>query len=182
MPALSAWAAGSAESPALRLERFVADARFREAVEVGLPAAARGVPMSTIAGDLTDLWFEELDLLWKKTPQALAGVTTRQGLFVLETLAADRRMQVVYRGEHRSSTGNGVEHVLSGPAGLLARATHTDGSSWEARLGRAMLECPVGKPAAGKLELTTPAGRAGPRDEALFSWIIAPRTAVALRA
>ena len=75
---------------------------------------------------------------------ALAGMTTRGGLFVLETLAADHRMLVVYRGTHEASRNGGVRHVLSGPARLIARATaHSTAPFWE-RLGRAMNECPPG--------------------------------------
>jgi hypothetical protein len=172
---------GAAGTPAVRLDRFVVDTRFAEAVETALHAAYQEIRLAETSGDLTDLWYDDLDLQWKKAPMALAGMTTQSALFVLETLAADRRMRVVYRGEHGVPQGGRVAHVLTGPADLLARATPApDVSSWESLLGRAMTQCPAGKPAAATLEWTTPA-HASTREEPLFSWIIAPRTSVAPR-
>jgi hypothetical protein len=172
---------GAAEAPALRLDRFVVDTRFAEAVETALHAAHQGIRIAETSGDVTNLWYDDLDLRWKKAPMALAGMTTRSALFVLETLAADHRMRVVYRGEHGVPQGGRVVHVLAGPAALLARATPApDASSWGPLLGGAMTRCPAGRPAAAQLEWTTPA-HASTREEPLFSWIIAPRTSVALR-
>lgn len=114
----------------LNLERFVFDNRFAESVEAARIAAARGIEVAETAGDLTSLWYHDLDLRWRRAPMALAGMTTRGNLFVLETLAADRGMRVLSRREH------GV-------------AQATDGVS---------------------------------RAEPLFSWIIAPRSAVAAAA
>jgi hypothetical protein len=111
----------------LSLERFIFDNRFAESVEAARVAAARGIPLAETAGDLTSLWYHDLDLRWKRAPMALAGMTTRGNLFVLETFAADRGMRVLSRREHGT-------------------AQATDGVS--------------------------PA-------EPLFSWIIAPRSAVA---
>ena len=132
-------------------------------------------PLAETSGDLTDLWYNDFDLRWKQAPMALAGMTTRGGLFVLETLAADHRMLVVYRGTHEASQDGGVRHVLSGPAPLIARATaHSTAPFWE-RLGRAMNECPPDGRRVTELTLTTSAEHmAG--GEPLFSWLIAPRS------
>jgi hypothetical protein len=108
--ALPVWraAAKTAEVPAtigtvarsLNLERFIFDNRFAESVEAARVAAARGVVLAATAGDLTSLWYHDLDLRWKRAPMTLAGMTTRGNLFVLETLAADRGMRVVSRRDH----------------------------------------------------------------------------------
>jgi len=178
MPAISAWPAGarSAEAPILRLERFVFDNRFPEAVEVAQHAAHRQVRLAEISGDLTALWYEDLDLLWKNAPMVLGGVTTRHGLFVLETLAADRGMRVVYRGEHAAPQQGTAAHSLSGPADLLARAASEPNASLWAPLARAMTQCPAGPWEPAHLELATPIEHASTRNEPLLSWIIAPRS------
>ena len=167
--------AGEPHVPSLRIERFVFDARFAAAVELARHAARHGMPLAETSGDLTDLWYNDFDLRWKQAPMALAGMTTRGGLFVLETLAADHRMLVVYRGTHESSQDGGVRHVLSGPARLIARATaHSTAPFWE-RLGRAMNECPPDGRRLTERTLTTSAeGMAS--SEPLFSWLIAPRS------
>jgi hypothetical protein len=97
--ALSAVAAEAAGG-GLRIERFVYDDRFVEAAAAARQAAEAGIPVAAYTGDLTRLWYDELDLRWRAAPMTLAGATTQQGLFVLETLAADRGMRLVYRAEH----------------------------------------------------------------------------------
>lgn len=101
-------ATGNAE--ALRLERFVFDNRFAVAVEIAQQVARQGIPLAETSGDLTDLWYDYLEPRWKTAPEALAGVTTRYGLFVLETLAADHRMRVVYRAEHAAAQHERIAH------------------------------------------------------------------------
>lgn len=104
---------------ALRIERFVFDNRFPEAVEAARHAASQGIRVAETSGDMTDLWYDDLDRRWKEAPMRLAGMTTWHGLFVLETLAADRRMRVVYRSEQKVPRNvlrdGGVAHVLAWP-------------------------------------------------------------------
>jgi hypothetical protein len=162
----------------LRLERFVFDNRFAAAVELAQHVEHHGVAVAETSGDLTDLWYHELDLRWKKAPMALAGVTTRGGLFVLETLAADHRMHVVYRGAHAVPQNGRVAHVLSGPAHLIARAAQNSGGSFWEHLGRTMTECPRDERRLTERTLTTRAGQTQAREEPIYSWIIAPRSPV----
>jgi hypothetical protein len=164
-------------APALSLERFVFDSRFAAAAEVAKHVAARGVPLSAFAGDLTDLWYHELDLQWQRAPRPLAGITTGQGLFVLETLAADHRMRVVYRGLHRVAADGRVSHALAGPDEFLARVgDDVRGHRWTA-LGAALVECPATARLSATCEITNAAAPAPSSDEPLVSWIIAPRSA-----
>lgn len=144
---------GAYASP-LRLERFIFDGRFPAAVQAARLAAARGVALAEIAGDLTSLWYHDLDLRWQRAPMTLAGLTTKGALFVLETFAADRGMRVLYRGEHGAVDADRAPlHTLAGRADLFADLM----------------------PAA-----LLPGARAvADRDEPLCSWIIAPRAAVA---
>ena len=172
---------GAAEVATLRLERFVFDNRFEEAREAAQQAAQQGIPLAEVSGDLTDLWYDDLDLQWKKASMALAGITNRSGLFVLETLAADFSMRVVYRGIHAVPKNGRVAHTLKGPASLIERAkSAADKQRWALQLGSALTRCPFGKPSAAKLELSTPAVSASAREEPIYSWIIAPRSSVAL--
>lgn len=57
-----------------------------------------GAPVvHTIDGDVTALWYEVLDPVWRRPGFVLGGVTGRDALFVLETLAPDRGRRVVSR-------------------------------------------------------------------------------------
>jgi hypothetical protein len=173
--------ASAGEIQVLQLERFVFDARFAEASDIAQQVERLGVTLAPTAGDLMALWYEELDLLWKQEPKALAGVTTRDGLFVLETLALDLQMRVVYRGEHGVADNGDIVHKLEGPAAMLERLPPPIGhTAWAAALGRAMTHCPLGKHESAELELVTNVRGISLRDVPLYSWIIAPRTAVAL--
>lgn len=92
-----AFGAQSAAAPGLVLDRFVYDTRFPLMESVAAVAGRRGVPLAAFAGDLTELWYRDLDLAWRRRTETIGGATTAHGLFVLETLAMDRRMRVVMR-------------------------------------------------------------------------------------
>ena len=170
----------AAEADLLALDRFVFDARFAEASDVAAQIEGLGVSLAPFAGDLTELWYEELDLHWKQAPMALAGVTTQEGLFVLETLALDRGMRVVFRGEHGVAREGKVTHTLSGPAALLAQISPLPaGTAWPSALAAAFTQCPLGRSEVAEVELVTEMPGLSLRDVPLHSWIIAPRAAVA---
>jgi hypothetical protein len=90
-------AAPAVAAPGTVLDRFVYDARFAVAESFAAAAGRRGVPLAVFAGDLTELWYRDLDLAWRRRPETIGGATTAHGLFVLETLALDRRMRLVAR-------------------------------------------------------------------------------------
>ena len=98
--------AASRESPQ-QVELFVFDRRFADARAAAARSAANGVETAAFDGDLTDLWYDRLDLRWRASPMTLAGVTTESGLFVLETLAVDRQMRVIERIELDAQTPGG---------------------------------------------------------------------------
>jgi hypothetical protein len=93
---LRASAAASRES-SQPVELFLFDRRFADARAAAARRAAVGTEAVGFDGDLTHVWYHRLDLAWREAPMTLAGVTTAGGLFVLETLAADRGMRVVER-------------------------------------------------------------------------------------
>lgn len=162
----------------LPLERFVFDVRFAEAGAVAERIVARGVPLAPVADDLMTLWYDELDLAWRKAPMALAGVTLAEALFVLETFAADRGMHVVYRGEHGLVEDGRIVHRFAGPEALIERLSPL-ASPWEATLADALTACPQGAPSLARAEAESKGAALSLRDMPLVSWIIAPRAAVA---
>jgi hypothetical protein len=184
LPALSlaAWPFASAlaasESPVLTLERFVFDVRFAESGSVAEHVQQGGVRLAPIADDLMTLWYDELDLAWRKAPMALAGVTLAETLFVLETFALDRNMHVVYRGEHGLVENGRIAHRVAGPAALVERLQPL-AAPWERTLAAALTSCPLGTPEIARAELVSEGAALSLRDMPLVSWIIAPRAAVA---
>jgi hypothetical protein len=80
--------------------RVLVDERFEEAKRLAKGAVNRGIEVVALPRDVLVLWHKLLLPSLTREAQALAGVTTQRGLFLLQTLAADHRLRVVYRAEH----------------------------------------------------------------------------------
>lgn len=79
--------------------KVIFDERFPSSVAYGEEWKARGAAVHAIRGDITDLWFHDLDQRWKEQPVTIAGFTAHGPLFCLERLAWDHGMRVVSRVE-----------------------------------------------------------------------------------
>jgi hypothetical protein len=80
--------------PVMPYYKAVFDERFEEARAFATQATARVTPTVTIRGDVTNLFFNDLDLRWKLGPVWLIGFTTSASLFCLQLLARDRGMRL----------------------------------------------------------------------------------------
>jgi hypothetical protein len=176
--ALSPIAAASNSSVAVTpLYKVVFDERFPLSVAFGAEARSLGLPTHSIRGDITDLWFHELDARWKKSPAAVAGLTAHGALFCLERLAWDHGMRVVFRGDHRYLPDGSIEHALTGPQSVVHQAAglQDDGDGWATSVASLVARCPEGRSVPAKV--TIHAHAAKPRDgesESLISWVLAP--------
>lgn len=74
--------------------KAVFDERFADARAFATQASARATPTAAIRGDITNLFFHDLDLRWKRGPVWLVGLTTPASLFCLQLLAHDRGMRL----------------------------------------------------------------------------------------
>ncbi len=105
--------AGSNVAPSERADRVtfykvIFDERFPASVAFGEKWKARGAAVHAIRGDITDLWFHDLDVRWKKQgPAPIAGLTAHGPLFCLERLAWDHGMRVISRVEQESHDADG---------------------------------------------------------------------------
>lgn len=151
---LPAW--GWAEEPVMksplssrpRYHKVIFDSRVAAARAFGRDAQRAGLTVHAIEGDVTALWFHDLDRQWKHGPVAIAGLTRAGSLFCLETLARDRGMRLRRCVEHRIGLNHGLEPELP------------DLTKWA--LARGSVETPLP-------ELVEDPRR-------LVSWIIAPKT------
>jgi len=89
--------ASSISRIAVTLYRAIYDERFEAGRRFASDALNRGWVTRAIRGDVTQVWFHELSVRWKRGPAAIAGLTTPQSLFVLERLAWDVGMRVTVR-------------------------------------------------------------------------------------
>ena len=96
-------AVDAARGEAITLYKVLYDTRFATSVAFARRAAAAGVPVHGMAGDMTRFWYDDLYHRWRQGPAAIAGLTAHGALFCLERLAWEQRMRVVYRSEHAAT-------------------------------------------------------------------------------
>lgn len=167
----------------LHLHGFVYDASFSESAAAGVEAARRGLRVLPLSGSLTTLWQERLRSQWKSAPRALAGITTPGILFMLEILAMDHGMRVVWRGTHQRTDDSRRSHVVRGPSGATCDAAAGAASSpWYGSVVGALIRCPAVSSSANTISWQSPLPSSATDAGALSSWIIAPRTALSVRA
>jgi hypothetical protein len=122
------------------------DDRYAEGRSFAEAAAAQGIATRALdGGDITRFWYDELDVLWRREPAAIAGLTQFGPMLVIEQLAAERRMHLTLRGEQR------LAH--------LATALQAPGSSIIHYY----------------MPLAVAQGRGAALDGPLYSWLVAPR-------
>jgi hypothetical protein len=92
--------AGAMNIALMRSSRIiVADRRFAASRAFALRTAKPGGRIVWITGDVTDFWYDELDLLWRREKVSLTGLTTNAPFFYLQQLAMDRGLRVTFRSE-----------------------------------------------------------------------------------
>ena len=87
--------------------KVIFDERFPASVAFGEQWKARGAAVHAIRGDITDLWFHDLDLQWKKQAVPIVGLTAHGPLFCLERLAWNHGMRAVSRVAQAADDGDG---------------------------------------------------------------------------
>ena len=162
-------------APVFSLYRVLYDTRFAAGVAFARRAAARGIAVHAMKGDMTSFWYDDLYYRWRQEPVAIAGLTAQGALFCLERLAWEQRMRVVYRGEHAAAAGDRIAHRFEGPARLAAAAAEsTVDAAWPSALADVVAECPRGHEEAGMAQSLTLRVDATAPPVPLFSWVIAP--------
>lgn len=125
----------------LSLHLAVVDASFAAGRAFGAAMRERFVPVADYLGDVTGVWYERLDPVWRCVPIAVGGLTTEGALFCLERLAWDHGMRRIYRGTHSHLPDGGTQHLLESNGG--ATRVHDSPSSpelWTAQVANLMLE------------------------------------------
>jgi hypothetical protein len=171
-------AAGAAanESTPAELYKVIYDERHASSRAFAAEVTRLGATVHAIKGDITDLWFRDLDARWKKESVAIAGLTEHGPLFCLERLSWDHGMRVVYRADHTYRADGYMEHELSGSERMLRQAVDlsSSGPDWGARVASLLTRCPAARAQASKLTVVTPAAKQAGDPEHLVSWVIAP--------
>jgi hypothetical protein len=140
LPAFKAFAGAPADMP---LFKVLYDQRSEHGLMFAAQAARQGAPVHATRGDVTGVWFDELQPCWKSRQGAVAGLTDFQSLFVLDMMARDAGMRAVYIAAHRSLGQGAFEHRLFGPRDLVRLASReVGGNDWPGKAARIVTHLP----------------------------------------
>jgi hypothetical protein len=177
-----------AAKPCVPLYKVVYDTRYADSVAFGEEMKRLGANVHAIRGDITDLWYHDLDARWKQSPASIAGLTGPGALFCLERLAWDQRMRVVFRADHRyggyhadRAQADQIEHVITGPEDAVRKSSEfaNDDAGWPVSMANLLARFPQER--ARLQEMTSETKRAFRENdpEHLVSWVIAPKVSKA---
>ena len=175
MAGTSGQAAMAADAPAHRIHKVIYDERFAEPVRFAKAAESLGLQAHAISGDMTALWYDELDGLWRKEAVAIAGMTRHGPMFCFEMLARDHGMRLVYQAEHQI-TDTKVRHTVSGALSNLRRSAGLtqSGAAWPELMASLVADTPVEAALSGRVGVVTRTDAGGAAEEPLFTWVIGP--------
>lgn len=89
------------------LDALLLDTRFLPQ----LPSGHAQVPVVRFAGDVTAVWYDQLDRRWRQPGHVLGGITGSDALFVLEVLANHQGRRVVSRTVLPTAARDGIVPV-----------------------------------------------------------------------
>jgi hypothetical protein len=160
-----------------RISRAIYDVRYEDSRRFAEQAVALGVLTHGIQGDITEVWFTDLDALWRDRKGVVAGLTTEAALFCLERFAWDHQMRVVFRAEHVILDSGCMQHTISCPSAKLGQIdpVASQDSDWVPQIARAMQQRVGGGSPNLAQTFTTPLSDKSIKDaDLLTSWVIAP--------
>jgi len=159
----------------LAVSQVLIDERFADAIAMAGYVAAAGVTVTMLPRDVLGLWHDQLlPSLRSGQLQALGGITTSEGFFLLRTLAADLRWRVIYEANHRTSSAAVMAHRINGRSPTVSvMASDVQTQDWRQRFASALVACHA-KGRAVTRTVLTPCSAAGSAGQDLVSWVLAP--------
>jgi len=172
----SAWAATPKRNYLL-----VADTRIAASRDFAVEAMPNSERVAWIEGDITKLWYEELDTRWYDEKIAVAGLTEYGPFFCLERLAMDRGLRVAFKGSHRRD-GSQLLHLIDGPKDVVTEQALNALSDqyWPAQAARMAIASRTAASMTSRLYKSSSA--ASEQWPLLVSWMIMPKRANGIRA
>jgi hypothetical protein len=153
---------------------LVADTRIAASREFAAQAAHNSERVAWIEGDVTKLWYEELDARWRDEKTAVTGLTEFGVFFCLERLAMDRGLRVAFKGSHRRD-GSRLLHDIHAPKDVVTEQALSalSGQHWTEQAARMA----IASRADGRMisQLRKTSSVASDRWPLLVSWMIVPK-------
>jgi hypothetical protein len=172
LPSLQAVAAAPARMP---LYKVLYDSRTRAGLTFAAAAKRMGAPLHATRGDVTGVWFDELQPEWSRHRTAVAGLTDFHSFFVLDMMARDASMRAVFIATHRACARDRFEHRLFGPRDLIRQASlATAGYDWAGSAAAVVTSFPAAVSVAAQHSSIAEARNIELTSRDLVSWVIAP--------
>lgn len=170
------WTALATTFDRLPLYKVVFDERFNASRSFADEAQGLGANLHAISGEVHSLWYDDLYHRWKRSPIAIAGMTTYNPMFLLGMMAQDVRMRVIYRAHHRDQSAS-MSHEVFGPnemSGCRLKLCNAE-DAWGLAAARIVMSWPAEATAVAydQSNIAAANGKALSADT-LISWIIAP--------
>jgi hypothetical protein len=128
------------------LHKVIYDDRYADVRDFAATVAQRGIALAALdAGDVTRI-FDELDVLWRSQPFAIAGTTQFGPMLVLEQLGVERGLRMALRVEHRLQADGTLAHSVTAAEETLALANALGASDFAWPVAMAALACGCASP------------------------------------
>lgn len=152
---------------------LVADTRIAASHDFAAQASPNSERIAWIEGDITKLWYEELDATWRDAKTAVAGLTEYGAFFCLERLAMDRGLRVAFKGSHRRD-GPRLLHDICGPQDVVTEQAlgALSEQHWPVQAARMAFASRIGGRMTSQLHRTSADDERWPL---LVSWMIVPK-------
>jgi hypothetical protein len=163
--------AGSAPAPDVMAETGLAGATAL------ISAAQQSARHARIVEIDSTILIRRLSAAWASGPRPLFGMTRSDVAVLVEALARDYGMAVVYRGWHDHRAGGSIHHVLYGDPDLIAileREFASSGTGFGRALGAHVGELAMLSERRESRNFTVMAGRLPPTPARFVTWAVAP--------
>jgi len=135
--------------------------------------ARNGADAIGATGDWTHAWSRHVDPIWRKRPAAIAGVTPHGPMFMFAQLAQRHGMRLVYEAEiMQRANGCGIRVRGLQSVADACGVSPAGASNWPEDLARSFLAV-TGSSVARSARIAA-GTEAGPHEDPVYGWIIAP--------
>lgn len=178
LPLLPAAVLASQDQAPATINLAVADPNLPTGRAFAHKAKSLGVDVIMPRGDWTQMLLERVEPQWRKAPAALAGVTSHGPMFVLGNIANRHGMRLVYSAAMTRWGDEECTVAVRCATGMGASTPVPTGNDadWGREMAAFILRTPLAEMAASAPRLATSSGNrsAGPEDDPVFVWVIAP--------
>jgi hypothetical protein len=112
------------------IDLLLVDSRLEVATAVAEAAVRAKVRVLPLSRDVLTLWHEQLLPVVRTGGKSFAGITTVRGLFLLQTLSADHRLQLTFIAEHSPGASGAADQWIAAKPDVTYGLESVNPVSW----------------------------------------------------